>query len=235
MPNDLDFKSSNYAIIFFDISGYTDLLSIIENNSLLYEDVSGILARLFREVYKYSMRLGGIVANRMGDGLILLFDRDTPSEAVDCALHFAAHLKLYYQYLFFNSLKELKLRSSFDLDNIIGLKIALHFGRVYRFKHGSVLSHSTEAQYDYISHHLNLCARIMNHDICRNNDFAFSDIAWKLLPNGLAKNGLSAPALQCVTATLKGIGNRIIYACSFDDINWYSVDEDMLFDSDSAS
>lgn len=224
--NHFKFEPIDCAILFFDISGYTRFMTVVENNSEdknrneNYKLIVDAMSYIFRTTNRFGIIYKGNLANRMGDGGLVLYKGKTIEEKIGNALRHIKAINKSFLTHFRQKIKNLTISKLEEL-SLGRIKYALHVGCVYKYNYqGKDTDESSQDDFipqdDFISYHLNLCARIMNTNICRENGLALSEDAWKHSLKFFKR--ISPPDALSEQIDLKGIGKIKIYGTSIDNI-----------------
>lgn len=175
-------RSLKPVILFTDFTGWTAFLEQIEqlgHNS--YQKLAYILAEFFKKSHDYSTVYGSMIANRTGDGFLSLVENGSLEERVSRAFIIANEIHDIFISQFHPSLEQ----TFPDLSNFIPSKIrmALHSSKVFRMKQKSKLLKNEDAIYDYLSHGINVTARILGCKIAEDYDIACSEIVTTIAIN----------------------------------------------------
>lgn len=174
--NDIGFQLSPIPVILFtDFTGWTAFLEQVDQmGTKSYEELAEALAGFLNFSYERSNIYGSMIANRTGDGFVSLVESDVLEERIARAFIIAEQISRYFENEFhptlmdtFNSIKEFIPTR---------MRIALHSGPVCRFQHKSKWAQQDEATHDYLSHSLNVAARILGTQISRTHDMACSEV-----------------------------------------------------------
>ena len=156
------------GIILIDLSGFTNLLYKSKNNDKYMEIIIKAIDKMFCDYIDYDEKDDDIqIINTTGDGFFAIsFGKDPCLSAINFSKNIEDHFS-----------KEIKpLIKSLDLNENINLRIALHYGSVYKIH---IPNFSSENNTIYISDDLNMTARIINCQTARMHTYALSKSFYK--------------------------------------------------------
>jgi len=216
------------AILCFDFAYYCEVLRLLHEAGDR-KGIQGSFAmqnRLFELIAGWKKRLGPdmgtALASRIGgDGAFVIFKGKNVSINVQRALRCAKELKERHLAIHYPGDPDFSEEDAQRLRHYL-FHMAIHVGRVYQHDSELIPMPEDEPRYNYVSHDMHICARIMRFAMKGKYDAILSEQVWQHTEKLLFEN-IQPIRSNRKSMTIAPDAKMFLHGLNFDTVNWEKV------------